>query len=102
MGPWGGFITGLAECIEYIFTPAVIVVGIGGYMGTIINDLLGIGLPGPVWWLIFYVLFVGINVAGVSPTFRISMVLTFLALGILIVFWLGAIPHFSWDMAVEL
>ena len=46
MGPWGGFITGLAECIEYIFTPAVIVVGIGGYMGTIINDMLGIELPG--------------------------------------------------------
>ena len=28
-GPWGGFITGLAESIEYVLTPAVIVVGIG-------------------------------------------------------------------------
>ena len=102
MGPWGGFITGLAECIEYIFTPAVIVVGIGGYMGTIINDMLGIELPGPVWWLIFYVLFNGINIAGVRPTFRTSMVLTFLALGILLVFWVGAIPHFSWDMALNI
>ncbi|MBW2723062.1 MAG: amino acid permease, partial [Deltaproteobacteria bacterium] len=34
-GPWGGFITGLAESIEYVLTPAVIVVGIGGYVGTI-------------------------------------------------------------------
>ena len=30
-GPWGGFLTGLAESIEYVLTPAVIVVGIGGY-----------------------------------------------------------------------
>ena len=36
MGPWGGFITGLAENVEYILTPAVIVVGIGGYMGSVL------------------------------------------------------------------
>ena len=35
MGPWGGFITGLGENIEYVLTPAVIVVGIGGYLGAI-------------------------------------------------------------------
>ena len=35
MGPWGGFVTGVAESIEYIVTPAVIVVGIGGYMDSI-------------------------------------------------------------------
>src|SRR5258708_18674510 len=32
-GPWGGYVTGLAENMEYILTPAVIVVGIGGYFG---------------------------------------------------------------------
>ena len=32
-GPWGGYLTGLAENMEYILTPAVIVVGIGGYLG---------------------------------------------------------------------
>ena len=35
MGPWGAYITGLAENMEYILTPAVIVVGIGGYLGAI-------------------------------------------------------------------
>src|SRR5687768_8888897 len=35
MGPWGGFITGLGENMEYVLTPAVIVVGIGGYLGAI-------------------------------------------------------------------
>lgn len=35
MGPWGGMVTGLAESIEYILTPAVIVFFIGSYMTAI-------------------------------------------------------------------
>src|SRR5215472_5561799 len=35
MGPWGGYITGLAENMEYILTPAVIVVGIGSYLSSV-------------------------------------------------------------------
>ncbi len=34
-GPWGGFITGVAENIEYVLTPAVIVYFIGTYMTAI-------------------------------------------------------------------
>ena len=43
MGPWGGYITGLAENMEYILTPAVIVVGIGGYLGAIFGTPRGVG-----------------------------------------------------------
>ena len=102
MGPWGGFITGLAENVEYILTPAVIVVGIGGYMGSVFNSMFGVGIPAPVWWLLFYVLFVGLNIAGVEATFRFSVLITILALAILMVFWVGAIPHFSWQMALNI
>ncbi len=35
MGPWAGYLTGLAENMEYILTPAVIVVGLGGYLGAV-------------------------------------------------------------------
>ena len=35
MGPWGGFLTGLSENVEYVLTPAVIVFFIGSYMGGI-------------------------------------------------------------------
>ena len=35
MGPWGGYVTGLAENMEYILTPAVIVAGIGSYLGAV-------------------------------------------------------------------
>src|SRR5262245_43437090 len=34
-GPWGGYITGLAESIEYIMTPAVIAYFIGTYLSAI-------------------------------------------------------------------
>ena len=102
MGPWGGFMTGLAENIEYILTPAVIVVGIGGYMGSVFNDLFGVEIPAPVWWLIFYMIFVGLNIIGIEVTFKFSIFITILALVILLVFWIGAIPYFSWDTALNI
>ena len=102
MGPWGGFVTGLAETMEYVLTPAVIVVGIGGYLGAIFNDLFGIDVVAPIWWLISYAIFVGLNIWGVEITFRFSVFITFLALLILTVFWIGAIPHFSWEQALNI
>ncbi len=35
MGPWGGFITGLCENVEYVVTPAVIVTFIIAYVNSI-------------------------------------------------------------------
>ena len=90
MGPWGGYVTGLAENMEYILTPAVIAVGIGGYLGAIF------GTPdsaAPLWWLGAYALFVGLNVAGVALTFRFAVAITLVALAILVAFWLGALPY---------
>ncbi len=92
MGPWGGYVTGLAENMEYILTPAVIVVGIGGYLGAIF------GTPdawAPLWWLAAYAVFVGLNVVGVEATFRFTVFITLLALAILTVFWIGSLGHFD-------
>ena len=99
MGPWGGFITGLGETMEYVITPAVIVVGIGGYLGAVFETPESFA---PVWWLLMYLLFVGLNVAGVETSFRFTVFITFLALAILLVFYIGAIPHFSWDLALNI
>jgi ethanolamine permease len=90
MGPWGGYVTGLAENMEYIFTPPVVVVGVGGYLGAI----FGTGESWqPLWWLAAYVVFVGLNVAGAEIAFRFTVLITLLALGILAVFFVGAVPH---------
>jgi len=101
MGPWGGFVTGLAENMEYVLTPAVIVVGIGGYAGAIFSDLFGVDLAAPVWWLLSYVVFVGLNIWGVEATFRFTVLITVLALAVLAVFWVGALPHFSFDLLLN-
>jgi len=100
MGPWGAYVTGLAENMEYVLTPAVIVVGIGGYLGAIF------GTPPeaePLWWLVSYAVFVGLNVAGVETTFRFTVLITLLALGVLAVFWVSALPHFdfAWLLDIE-
>ena len=90
MGVWGGYLTGLAENMEYIFTPAAIVVGAGGYLGAIF------GTPSwctPLWWLACYVFFVGLNIWGVEISFRVSAITTCGALLVLAVFWIGAVPH---------
>jgi ethanolamine permease len=90
MGPWAGYITGLAENMEYILTPAVIVVGIGGYLGAVF------GTPHawePLWWLLCYGLFVALNIWGVEMTFLVSVLVTIVALVVLAIFWGGAAPH---------
>jgi ethanolamine permease len=92
MGPWAGYITGLAENMEYILTPAVIVVGAGGYLGAVFGTS-----PAwePVWWLLCYGVFVALNIWGVEMTFQVSFVITAIALVVLAVFWIGAAPHFD-------
>ena len=63
MGPWGGFITGLAENIEYVVTPAVIIFFAGSYL----SSIFGTGPDfAPVWWVLGYIVFVGLNMLGVE------------------------------------
>ena len=98
MGPWGGFVTGLAENMEYVLTPAVIVVGIGGYLGAVFGTPEALE---PGWWVIAYTVFVGLNIWGVEASFRFTVCITFLALAILGVFYVGAIGHFDLDHALD-
>lgn len=102
MGPWGGFITGVAETIVYVGASATVVVGIGGYMETIADQTIGLSLPQPLWWLIFYGIFVVLNIAGVDAALRVAFVMAVISLGVLVVFWIGAIPNFSLDNALNI
>jgi ethanolamine permease len=95
MGPWGGFITGLAENIEYVVTPAVVVFFAGAYAQPVFKELFSLDIAQPVWWAIFYVIFVGLNIVGIEATMRFSVVICFMALAILVVFFIGAIPKFD-------
>src|ERR1700735_5053188 len=63
MGPWAGYVTGLAENRDHSLTPATIVVGIGGYLGAIFSTPKSME---PLWWIISYAVFVALNVYGVE------------------------------------
>lgn len=93
MGPWGGFITGLVENMEFIITPAVIVFFISSYMSSIFDtgpEML------PVWWGLFYIIFVVLNIIGVELSFKLAVFVTVLSLLVLAFFWISAISAFSW------
>lgn len=89
MGPWGGFITGLCENVEYVITPAVVVSFIGAYLGGIFGTPVEFQ---PVYWVFGYIVFVGLNVWGVELSFRVTLIVTLLALACLVAFWVSAIP----------
>jgi ethanolamine permease len=94
MGPWGGFITGLCENVEYVLTPAVIVFFIGSYAGAIFETPASFQ---PFWWIMGYFIFVGLNIVGVELSFRVTLLVTIAALAVLVFFWVAAIPNIDFN-----
>jgi ethanolamine permease len=99
LGPWGGFITGLAESIEYIVTTAVVVLFSADYVDEILKDLFHFSLAGDnthpwlmwIWWIVLYLIFVGLNSLGAQASFRFALVVALISIAILVVFSLMAI-----------
>lgn len=89
MGPWGGFMTGVAILIEYAITPAAIVT----FIGAAVEAFIGFG--GPIVYLIFYAIFVGILLYGVGEALKLMFVITAVAVAALLIFVVGMIPQFD-------
>jgi ethanolamine permease len=98
MGPWGGFVTGLAETIEYVATTAVIVYFSAGYANEI-TGTFGFELPTWVWWIILYVVFIALNTAGASISFKFAVVVSIISIGILAVFAISALVSGTFSAA---
>ncbi len=94
MGPWGGFVTGLCENVEYVLTPAVIVSFLASYLAAVFETP-----PAwlPAYWIAAYVVFVALNVLGVELSFRVTVVITLASLACLAVFWISALPVADFD-----
>ncbi|MGV0785461.1 amino acid permease [Mycolicibacterium sp. XJ2] len=99
MGPWGGFVTGFAETIEYVFTTAVIVYFSASYANAVTTDLFNLSLPMWVWWVILYALFVGLNSWGAEISFKFALVVAILSIGILVLFGTLAIANGAVDFS---
>ena len=115
MGPWGGFLTGLAENMEYVITPAVVVGAMGLLAQTIVTGLFEvggkIGSDGaltdiswwnslPVWWALFYIIFVWINIVGIEATMRFTVTITVLSIAVLVFFIIAAIVSGKLDFSL--
>jgi ethanolamine permease len=73
MGPAGGYLTGLAVLIEYALAPAAIVIFIGSAVEALV------GFNGPWVYAAFYLVFIGIHLAGVGEALKVMMVISGLA-----------------------
>lgn len=94
MGPWGGFITGLCENVEYVITPAVVVTFITAY----VNSIFGLNAAySPIVWVVFYLIFLALNIFGVALSFRVTLTITLISLAVLLIFWISAIPNMDFN-----
>ncbi|MFY9325356.1 MAG: amino acid permease [Candidatus Nanopelagicales bacterium] len=91
MGPWGGYVTGFAETIEYVITTAVVGVFTGLYADAIFNDLFGISLPLWAWVGFFYLVFLAINGSGVNVSFTFAFWMAIISLGVIAFFVIVAL-----------
>lgn len=94
MGKFGGALTGFAILMEYTICPAAVSLFISAYIH---NLGLFADVPTVAILAVFYVLFVGINLAGVGEALKVIFGITVVAVIGLIVFAVGMAPHF--DMA---
>jgi len=86
-----GFVTGIAQVVEYALAPPAIAFAIGGYINQEFPSV-----PGYTVAFASYVIFTAINIWGVKLSASFELVLTVLAVIELCVFGFVVLPHFSW------
>jgi ethanolamine permease len=99
LGPWGGFITGFAETIEYVATTAVVVYFSAQYADGVTQAFFGGGIPLWIWWVILYAVFVGLNTLGAAVGFKFAIVVSIISIAILGVFVISVIAAGAVDFA---
>ncbi|WP_208345403.1 ethanolamine permease, partial [Aetokthonos hydrillicola] len=85
-GKLGGFVCGISIVVEYVLGPAVVVFFIGSYLNTIFPSI-----PVPIWWFLFYTVFVYINIRGVGVMLKAGLVITAIAVAVLTIFFIAVV-----------
>ncbi|HIA50112.1 MAG TPA: ethanolamine permease [Acidobacteria bacterium] len=85
-----GFITGVAQLIEFVFAPPAIAFAIGAYLQTYFPMF-------PVWAfaVLAFFLFTGLNIWGVQQSAIFELVITIMAVVGLLLFAGFTLPHFD-------
>ncbi|MFC7392342.1 ethanolamine permease [Scopulibacillus cellulosilyticus] len=88
MGSFGGFLTGIAVLIEYVFAPPAITVSTGSYIHFLIPSI------NPVYATVaIFIIFILINMIGVKGAALIEMIATILALIGLAIYYVSGFSH---------
>ena len=85
-----GFITGLAQVIEFVFAPPAIAYAIGAYLNLSFPQIDVIYFA-----IIAYFIFTTLNIIGVKLAATLELLITIIAVGELLLFFGITIPHFS-------
>ena len=70
----------------------MIVYFIGAYLTAIFDTPAAFQ---PVWWILGYIVFVTLNARGVELSFTVTAIVTLLAITVLVIFFVSAIPFFD-------
>lgn len=90
-GPVGGFVAGFATLCEFVFAPPAIALAIGAYLNVQFPAL-------DAKWIACgaYIVFMALNIVGVSIAATFELCVTLLAIFELLVFMGVVAPGFSW------
>ena len=87
-----GFITGMAQNVEFIFAPPAIAFAIGAYFNLFFPQLSILAIA-----IFVYVVFTALNIYGVKAAATFELVITILAVGELLLFAGVSLPHFHFQ-----
>jgi ethanolamine permease len=95
-GPVGGFLAGLATLCEFVFAPPAIALAIGAYLNVQFPEI-------SAKWVAVgaYVVFMTLNILGVSIAATFELFVTVLAIVELLVFMGVVAPGFEWSHFVH-
>ncbi|HEV7740804.1 MAG TPA: amino acid permease [Pseudolysinimonas sp.] len=103
MGPFGGFVTGLAETIEYVVTTAVIVLFSASYLNSIVTTFTGFDLSGAgfawVWWIVLFAVFIWLNSLGAAVGFRFALIVAIISMAVILLFAVLALANGAVDFS---
>lgn len=90
-GPVGGFLGGFSTLVEFVFAPPAIALSIGAYLNVQVPSLdphmVAVGC---------YIIFMALNITGVSIAATFELIVTLLAIFELLVFMGVVAPGFQW------
>jgi ethanolamine permease len=88
-----GFVTGMAQNIEFLFAPPAIAAGIGSYVHLFLPSIPTIAIS-----IAAYFIFTALNIYGVQAAARIELIVTIIAVAGLLLFSSVALPEIQFSM----